>query len=120
MSKPKQLSITGATRKPNVLRTARAENRGETPFRDLLSLLCFSPRSPPDIQLKIFGDHLTISDIARLDTALHGRQLREAMLSIWRRRDEAVPVIVFDVDFAGMTSDCLQWLSLRGISFRQL
>ena len=80
------------------------------PYRDLLSLLCFSPRSPPDIQHKIFGEFLTLLDIGRLDTALHGRHLREAMLSIWRRRREGdeeeeegtvqvqVPVLVLHVD----------------------
>ena len=84
------------------------------PFRDLLSLLCFPPRSPPDIQYKIFGDYLTIFDIGRLDTALHGRHLRETMLSIWRRRregDEAVPVPVLVCNVGReqtMSLDCLQ------------
>jgi hypothetical protein len=104
------------------------------PYRDLLSLLCFSPRSPPDIQHKIFGDYLTLFDIGRLDTALHGRHLREAMLSIWRRRREGdddeegavqvqVPVLVLHVDGGGggtMSSDRLRWISLRGISIGQL
>ena len=107
------------------------------PYRDLLSLLCFSPRSPPDIQHKIFGEYLTLFDIGRLDTALHGRHLREAMLPIWRRRREGdeeeeeegpvqvqVPVLVLHADGGGgggtMSSDCLRWISLRGLSIGQL